>query len=127
MEKIKLTEEEKKRISILHKINLSEDFKINFEGITPEELKKFKESLAPIKTAACLSNKKRCKKCIEMISHLETGKVSNRLIEKCFNCEFGTNTYEMCEELKGNPMFGCIYLDEDVRSETSKMFANLFK
>ena len=34
---------------------------------------------------------------------------------------------KMCEELKGNPMFGCIYLDEDVRSETSKMFANLFK
>ena len=31
MEKIKLTEEEKNRISILHKINLSEDFKINFE------------------------------------------------------------------------------------------------
>lgn len=34
---------------------------------------------------------------------------------------------KMCDELKGNPLFGCIYLDEDVRSETSKMFANLFK
>ena len=33
---------------------------------------------------------------------------------------------EMCEELKGNPKFACIVLDEDVRSETSKMFANLF-
>jgi hypothetical protein len=36
-----------------------------------------------------------------MISNLENGKVSNRLIEKCFKCEFGTNSYEMCEELKG--------------------------
>ena len=33
----------------------------------------------------------------------------------------------MCEQLKGNDKFGCLYLDEDVRSETSKMFANLFK
>ena len=33
----------------------------------------------------------------------------------------------MCNELRGNPMFGCIYLDEDVRSDTSKMFANLFQ
>lgn len=34
---------------------------------------------------------------------------------------------KMCEALKGNPMFGCIVLDEDVRSETSRVFANLFK
>lgn len=34
---------------------------------------------------------------------------------------------KMCNELKGNPMFGCIVLDEDVRSSTSQMFANLFK
>lgn len=34
---------------------------------------------------------------------------------------------KMCEQLKGDPKFGCLYLDEDVRSETSKMFANLFK
>ena len=33
----------------------------------------------------------------------------------------------MCDELKGSPLFGCIYLEEDVRSETSKLFANLFK
>ena len=33
---------------------------------------------------------------------------------------------EMCEELKGNPKFACVVLEEDVRSETSKMFANLF-
>lgn len=32
----------------------------------------------------------------------------------------------MCNELKGNPRFGCICLGEDVRSETSKMFAGLF-
>lgn len=34
---------------------------------------------------------------------------------------------KMCNELKGNPLFGCIYLGEDVRSTTSKMFANLFE
>lgn len=33
---------------------------------------------------------------------------------------------KMCNEFKGNPMFGCIYLGEDVRSTTSKMFADLF-
>lgn len=32
----------------------------------------------------------------------------------------------MCKQLRGNPLFGCIFLDEDVRSETSKMFAALF-
>ena len=34
---------------------------------------------------------------------------------------------KMCDELKGNEMFGCIYLGEDVRSTTSKLFANLFE
>lgn len=34
---------------------------------------------------------------------------------------------KMCNELKGNEKFGCIYLGEDVRSETSKMFAELFE
>ena len=34
---------------------------------------------------------------------------------------------KMCDSLKGNKLFGCITLDEDVRSETSKLFANLFK
>ena len=33
---------------------------------------------------------------------------------------------KMCNEFKGNEKFGCIYLGEDVRSETSKMFADLF-
>lgn len=32
----------------------------------------------------------------------------------------------MCNEFKGNKNFGCIYLGEDVRSETSKLFAGLF-
>lgn len=34
---------------------------------------------------------------------------------------------EMCERLKGNPLFACVYLTEDIRSETSKMFADLFE
>ena len=33
---------------------------------------------------------------------------------------------QMCNELKGNSKFGCVYLGEDVRSETSKLFAELF-
>lgn len=32
---------------------------------------------------------------------------------------------KMCNAFKGNKKFGCIYLGEDVRSETSKMFAEL--
>ena len=34
---------------------------------------------------------------------------------------------KMCDQLKGHKSFACIYLDEDVRSETSKLFANLFR
>lgn len=34
---------------------------------------------------------------------------------------------KMCNELKGNPMFGCICLSEDVRSSTSKLFTTLYK
>ena len=34
---------------------------------------------------------------------------------------------KMCNEFKGNEKFGCIYLGEDVRSVTSKMFAYLFE
>ena len=33
----------------------------------------------------------------------------------------------MCGELKGNKNFACVYLGEDVRSNASKLFANLFK
>ena len=33
----------------------------------------------------------------------------------------------MCTEFKGSPLFGCIVLEEDVRSETSKLFAHLFQ
>lgn len=33
---------------------------------------------------------------------------------------------KMCNEFKGNEKFACIYLGEDVRSETSKLFAELY-
>ena len=33
---------------------------------------------------------------------------------------------KMCNEFKGTEKFGCIYLGEDVRSKTSRMFADLF-
>lgn len=33
---------------------------------------------------------------------------------------------KMCNQFKGNKNFGCIYLGEDVRSETSKLFAEIF-
>lgn len=39
----------------------------------------------------------------------------------------GNALIQMCDAFKGNPSFGCIYLDEDVRSSTSKMFAKLFE
>lgn len=32
----------------------------------------------------------------------------------------------MCEELKDSKLFGCIFLDEDIRSEASKVYAELF-
>lgn len=34
---------------------------------------------------------------------------------------------KMCNEFKGISTFGCIYLEEDVRSSESKMFAHLFE
>ena len=34
---------------------------------------------------------------------------------------------KMCNELRGNKAFGCICLDEDVRSNASKVFAEMFK
>lgn len=34
---------------------------------------------------------------------------------------------KMCKELRGSYMFGCVVMEEDVRSETSKLFANLFQ
>lgn len=34
---------------------------------------------------------------------------------------------KMCNEFKGNPKFATVYLGEDVRSEVSKMFADLFE
>lgn len=34
---------------------------------------------------------------------------------------------KMCNEFKGKENFACIYLGEDVRSETSRMFAELFE
>ena len=33
---------------------------------------------------------------------------------------------KMCDKFKGNKMFACVMLDEDVRSETSKLFAEMY-
>lgn len=44
-----------------------------------------------------------------------------------FNSTSSNPLVKMCNELKGNPRFACICLDEDVRSEASKIFANLYK
>lgn len=52
-----------------------------------------------------------------------SGDYEQSLIDKTEN----NGLVKMCNELKGNPMFGCIWLDDDVRSDTSKIFANLFK
>lgn len=47
--------------------------------------------------------------------------------QSLFNKTLNNPLVKMCNLLKGNSMFGCIVLDEDVRSQTSKLFANLFK
>ena len=52
-----------------------------------------------------------------------SGDYNQSLLNKTLN----NPLMKMCNNLKGNSMFGCIVLDEDVRSETSKIFANLFK
>lgn len=44
-----------------------------------------------------------------------------------FNKSLSNPLIKMCNELKGNPRFACVVMEEDVRSETSKMFANLFQ
>lgn len=51
-----------------------------------------------------------------------SGDYNQSLLNKTLN----NPLMKMCNNLKGNSMFGCIVLDEDVRSETSKIFANLF-
>lgn len=47
--------------------------------------------------------------------------------QSLINKTYGNPLVRMCNQLKGNPTFGCIYLNEDVRSPASKMYANLFK
>ena len=44
-----------------------------------------------------------------------------------YNRSLSNPLVRMCNELKGNTKFGCVVMEEDVRSETSKMFANLFQ
>lgn len=51
-----------------------------------------------------------------------SGDYKQSLLNKTINSPL----VKMCNEFKGNEKFGCIYLGEDVRSETSKMFAELF-
>ncbi|MEY8352581.1 PhoH family protein [Lachnospiraceae bacterium 54-53] len=46
--------------------------------------------------------------------------------QSVINASDGNALVRMCNEFKGNPNFACIYLDSDVRSEASKMFADLF-
>ena len=46
--------------------------------------------------------------------------------QSVINTTDNNSLIKMCNEFKGNPSFGCIYLGEDVRSETSKLFADLF-
>ena len=42
------------------------------------------------------------------------------------NSDTNNALVKMCNKFKGNKNFGCIYLGEDVRSETSKLFAEIF-
>ena len=43
------------------------------------------------------------------------------------NATISNPLVQMCNKFKGQPKFGCIYLGEDVRSSTSKMFATLLE
>ena len=51
-----------------------------------------------------------------------SGDYNQSLLNKTLN----NPLMKMCNQLKGSSLFGCIVLDEDVRSETSKIFANFF-
>lgn len=47
--------------------------------------------------------------------------------QSALNLNGSSPLIKMCNAFKGNPLFACITLEEDVRSETSKLFANLFE
>ena len=47
--------------------------------------------------------------------------------QSVINTTINNALIKMCNEFKGNKQFATIYLGEDVRSSTSKMFANLFE
>lgn len=47
--------------------------------------------------------------------------------QSLFNKSANNPLLRMCNEFKGNKNFACVCLEEDVRSETSKMFAELYK
>lgn len=47
--------------------------------------------------------------------------------QSVYDSTAGNALVRMCNEFKGNEKFGCVYLTEDVRSETSKLFATLFE
>lgn len=47
--------------------------------------------------------------------------------QSLINKSTGNPLVKMCEEFKGNRNFACVFLEDDVRSEASKMFATLFK
>ena len=47
--------------------------------------------------------------------------------QSVINTTTNNELVKMCNEFKGNKKFATIYLGEDVRSSTSKMFANLFE
>lgn len=52
-----------------------------------------------------------------------SGDYKQSLINKTVN----NPLVKMCDEFKGSNNFACVFLDTDVRSEASKMFATLFK
>ena len=61
-----------------------------------------------------------------------TGEGSKIVFDGDYKQAIGNNSktnplVRMCNELKGNDKFACIYLDEDVRSTTSRLFAKLFE
>lgn len=47
--------------------------------------------------------------------------------QSCIDSSENNALVQMCNELKGTKEFGCIYLEEDVRSNASRIFSELFE
>lgn len=97
------------------------------ESITPYYIKgcTYPESIMLVEEAEDL-NKKQIKLVGTRVGYNSRIVFSGDYKQSEINTSETNALIQMCNQLKGNPLFACIMLDEDVRSETSKLFADLF-